>query len=193
MLTGMKLIFLTGITFLDVQKFVCLQKLITTRPSEHESPCWYDDRVSFISDLESPKRIAPHAVEMAYNHHPYPFKPTGHEFHHLRQHDQFLLLPQLGSPKIPKYDISPVTAEEPVHQIQLTSVFENNGNIDQSIENVTDWRVLDKFVASQLSQDEVSKEPKFSSSDIEFQVPEKQEVVEFASSSTSSGPLDLWK
>lgn len=56
---------------------------------------------------------------------------------------------------------------------------------DQSVEQVTDWRVLDKFVASQLSQADASM------------VSNKQEVLaaDYASTSNSSGTgqVDVWK
>jgi hypothetical protein len=75
----------------------------------------------------------------------------------------------------------------------------NNSNIEQGVvdEQVTDWRVLDKFVASQLSQD-ASKDNNTSNifhGNAQLRNLEKQEMVphENASTSNSSCPIDLWK
>ncbi|XP_008812366.1 NAC domain-containing protein 7-like [Phoenix dactylifera] len=172
------------------------------RVSEHESPCWYDEQTSFMPDLDSPKRIAPQ-LDMAYQHF-YSCKPEL-ELHHLMPHDSFLQLPQLESPKLPNYvdhgcalQPSAVTPEDPMqpgHQLQIISICNCSGSTtDPSVEQVTDWRVLDKFVASQLSHGDVSKEPNCSNPALVFQVSDKEEAaVEYGSTSTSSGQIDLWK
>lgn len=36
-------------------------------------------------------------------------------------------------------------------------VYGNSSNDQQAVDQLTDWRVLDKFVASQLSHDDASK------------------------------------
>ncbi|CAN6215459.1 unnamed protein product [Urochloa humidicola] len=64
--------------------------------------------------------------------------------------------------------------------------------MEHAVDQVTDWRVLDKFVASQLSHD-VSKGVDYTDGDI-IQVNEKQEVAaDYASTSTSSSQVDPWK
>jgi hypothetical protein len=76
----------------------------------------------------------------------------------------------------------------------------NNSNIEQGVVDeqvTTDWRVLDKFVASQLSQD-ASKDNNTSNifhGNAQLRNLEKQEMVphENASTSNSSCPIDLWK
>lgn len=64
--------------------------------------------------------------------------------------DQYLQLPQLESPSLP-------TLKRP-SSISLTSENneeeEHNKGNNNSNKKVTDWRALDKFVASQLSQDQ---------------------------------------
>ncbi|XP_043701185.1 NAC domain-containing protein 7-like [Telopea speciosissima] len=204
------------------------KKRITTvrRVSEHESPCWYDEQVSFMPEFDSPKRIAP--PDMAY-HHPYSCKQELELQYHHRPHDPFLQLPQLESPKLPhsatSASCSSVAAygldvnhgntlqsssfmqEEQMqqshyHQQNMMNSFYN----EQAVDQVTDWRVLDKFVASQLSQEDASKENNYSNGTnaVVFNVSDqmnilvrqsnKQEVgSDYASTSTSSCQIDLWK
>ncbi|KAG6422599.1 hypothetical protein SASPL_119177 [Salvia splendens] len=112
----------------------------TQKMSEHDSPMWYDDHVSF---MESPKQHSynpnlPYKKEMSF-----PYGP-----------DHFLQLPLLESPKVLQ---PPPSNPDYFH--------------------VTDWRVLDKFVASQLSHEDVPKE---------------NEGGELNSSS-SCCQIDLWK
>ncbi|KAF2299012.1 hypothetical protein GH714_029762 [Hevea brasiliensis] len=74
---------------------------------------------------------------------------------------------------------------------------------EQAVDPVTDWRVLDKFVASQLSHDDASKEANYSNA-AAFHVAEQMNMLaseskrpeivqEYASTSTSSCQIDLWK
>ncbi|KAG1360824.1 putative NAC domain-containing protein 7 [Cocos nucifera] len=111
--------------------------------------------------------------------------------------------PQLESRKLPNYinhgnSLQSFTSLEdktvqPTHQLQMVTFYNNSGDIDQAVEQVTDWRVLDKFVASQLSHDG-TKGPGYSDADDILQVSNKQEAaVECASKSTSSCQIDLWK
>ncbi|XP_020259671.1 NAC domain-containing protein 7-like [Asparagus officinalis] len=101
------------------------------RPSEHESPCWFDEHVSFMPELGYHQ-----------NNHFYPCKPElelQYPNMNIPHHDPlFIQLPQLQSPGLLQTSSSSIALDQE-HNIQ--------------IEQVTDWRVLDKFVASQLSQD----------------------------------------
>ncbi|OVA16323.1 NAC domain [Macleaya cordata] len=205
------------------------KKRITTvrKMNEHESPCWYDEQVSFMPDMDSPKRIV-HG-DMAYHHHSYSCKQELDLQYHM-PHESFLQLPQLESPKLPQsatsiscnsvaaYGLdhvnhgstlqsSSLRQEEHIqqgHQNNMNSLYNNNIN-EQAVDQVTDWRVLDKFVASQLSHEDVPKDRNYSNAanDI-FHVSDhmnmlsrqqnKQEMAhEYASTSTSSCPIDLWK
>ncbi|KAG4972998.1 hypothetical protein JHK87_029819 [Glycine soja] len=162
------------------------KKRMTTvrKMGEYESPCWYDDpAVSFMQELESPSRISnPYA---SYHQH-YPFKKEL-ELQFNIPHDAFLQLPQLESPKVPQSSTSlncsqvipygygsnnngnalqslSLTQEEHIKQhCQQQSLQFPYGSNDQAVDPATDWRVLDKFVASQLSHDQhFSKETSYS-------------------------------
>lgn len=152
---------------------------------EYDSPCnWYDDQVSFMSELDSPRRVS-HSFA-SYNHH-YTCKQEPELQYHTAHHDAFLQLPQLESPKIPHsaatsvcsivpygFDMnagsamqsSNITQEEHMqqfHQQNMSSSLFCCNNVEQAMDQVTDWRVLDKFVASQLSHDQdSSKETSYS-------------------------------
>lgn len=146
----------------------------TSKGSEHE---WFDEHVSFMPD------------------------PGSSNLHNLLSHDPFHQLPQLESPNVFNYtsdqrsslQSSSAIAHGKLHMI---SVLGGRGNKDQvSDQAVTDWRVLDRFVASQLSHDDNSKEPKYCPDAYDsVQVQEKREdSVEYASASTSSCPIEHWK
>ncbi|ERM94732.1 hypothetical protein AMTRI_Chr03g50140 [Amborella trichopoda] len=164
------------------------KKRITTirKASDHESPCWYDDQVSFIPELDSPKRLPTQGDLPFHHHHHHAFSCKQelellHYHHH--QHDPFLQLPQLESPKLPNssYAIAP-QQDNPV---------------------TTDWRVLDKFVASQLSHEEATPKDQESFSDPSgtIEIPEhvsliirqpSKDATEYIASA-SGCPIDLWK
>ena len=67
--------------------------------------------------------------------------------HFMHSSDQFIQLPQLESPSLPlmKRPSSVSLISESNHEEELEQI---------SNKKVTDWRALDKFVASQLSQGE---------------------------------------
>ncbi|KAG8662200.1 NAC domain-containing protein 7 isoform X2 [Manihot esculenta] len=198
------------------------KKMPTIRKvGEYESPCWYDEQVCFMPEMDSPRRITqPYA---SYLHH-YPCKQEFETLQYNMPHDPLLLqLPQLESPKVPQsaasancnsrlpyggYDTnngstlqsSTLTQDEQHHQ-NLSSLYHNNG--EQAVDQVTDWRVLDKFVAYQLSHEDSSKEVSYSNA-AAFHVAEQvnvlaseskrpENVQEYASTSTSSCQIDLWK
>ncbi|XP_055819472.1 NAC domain-containing protein 7-like [Solanum dulcamara] len=172
---------------------------------QHESLCWYnnDQLVSnFIPDFDSPQR----------NNFPNPYNTTPSYHHQLPSYNNmqphnndalFLQLPQLESPKIPQSYGS-------INQIiaQPNSIYNNNNNYDQAVDQVTDWRVLDKFVASQLSTQQdgynmdtvnaaCSSSPASEQMNMQLQSDHNkgQEMSsEIASLSASSSQLDhLWK
>ncbi|KAJ7949581.1 NAC domain protein [Quillaja saponaria] len=194
------------------------KRITTTRKvSEHESPSWYDDQVSFMQDFDSPKQSS-HS-NLSY-HLPYHCKKEldSQQYNISREH--FLQLPLLESPKL----LQPVGTSatntmaafgldinqgnttvhsslliqdgqqiQSGHELNLHASYannnaNNNANIEQAMDHVaTDWRVLDKFVASQLSQEDASKEHGYSNAGNIFHSSEN------ASTSTSSCPIDLWK
>ncbi|KAL0452569.1 UNVERIFIED_CONTAM: NAC domain-containing protein 7 [Sesamum latifolium] len=94
-----------------------------------------------------------------------------------------------------------------VHQTldhNFQTVLRNNSTSDHQLDDqvTTDWRVLDKFVASQLSQEEIAKEISSDAypgsedhSNMIVRNLDKQEILgqENASTSSSSCQIDLWK
>ncbi|XP_057977357.1 NAC domain-containing protein 7-like [Malania oleifera] len=206
---------------------------------EHESPCsWYEDQVSFMHDLDSPRRIS-HPTYNTYHQH-YPCKQELHEHHQLQYNmphgahvEPFLQLPQLESPKVNAQtaaavaslscnsanpygfdrsngntlQTSTLTREEQSYQHNnLNNAFYSSSNELQAVDQVTDWRVLDKFVASQLSQEDGSKDQTQYSNAQNFHVGAAEHMnilmgdvkrhemtQEYPSTSTSSCQIDLWK
>lgn len=202
------------------------KKRMTTvrKMGDYESPCWYDDQVSFMpAELDSPRRIS-HPYS-AYHHHHYASCKQELELQFSMPPDPFLQLPQLESPKVPQsagsvscnsvvpysfdrnnngsaMQSSTLTQEEQVQQNMNNSLYN-----EQAVDQVTDWRVLDKFVASQLSHDQdVPKETNYSiNSSTIYQVAEHMNLLaneskrpemgqEYGSTSTSAScQIDLWK
>ncbi|KAK9048002.1 hypothetical protein SSX86_033036 [Deinandra increscens subsp. villosa] len=175
------------------------KKRMTTvrRMDEHDSLCWFDDQVSFMPNFESPRRIThPYTSNSSYQHQ-FPAKPELHQSHYnLPQDHSFIQLPQLESPKIQhpsSANIHPTT-----QQLNINLLYGNNGEQDLQ---VTDWRVLDKFVASQLSNDhqESSNPPPSSLHMAEHmnlllsESKSDEMASECASISTSTCQVDLWK
>ncbi|XP_072973646.1 NAC domain-containing protein 7-like [Typha angustifolia] len=178
----------------------------TRRECDQENPCWYDEEGPFMHDLNSPMRLAPQMHSMAYNQHLHPQKREL-QLQYQLLNESFHQLPHLESPKLPNYihhgsNIQPIIISQddivqvqPGHQLEMITVCNSNENAAQSEDQVTDWRVLDKFVASQLSHDDVSQEKDYSDPTDAFQVSEKQQevIADYASASTSSSQIDQWK
>ncbi|KAG6576798.1 NAC domain-containing protein 7, partial [Cucurbita argyrosperma subsp. sororia] len=172
------------------------------RMNEHESPCWYDEPVSFMPDLDSPNQSS----HTHFPHHlsNFPCKKEEDFPYQLGQpQTHFLHLPTLESQKLANtfaLDINlqasnfqPTAAKQQniQHQQQqqlsdqnLLFLFEddssNNNNNEQTMNQLTDWRVFDKYVASQLSQENASKQQPM--------VPENAPPT-----SSSSCQIELWK
>lgn len=179
------------------------------RLGEQDSPIWYDDQGSFMPDLDSPKQNPnPNYVPSYHNQHhsPYPCKKElDFPYQNLPHHGNFFQLPLLDSPKL--LQTSPMSAFGQQEQIQQVHSQNLNYYSDQAADQVTDWRVLDKFVASQLSQEEVApKENNHytnnadncmfqTSSDHRLINQEDQMGSENAASTSNSSchQMDLWK
>lgn len=199
------------------KRLTAVQKMI-----EHDSPIWYDDQVSFMPDLDSPKQIShPNLTNYNLNHH-YPCKRELN-LHYPMPHNHLLQLPLLESPKMLQPSVN--CSSMGTYTIDInhgnTSINENylnpqnyntnnyggnSGNTNEVInEQAMDWRVLDKFVASQLSHNEVPKENEylngsdlFATSDdtnmlIHDQLDKQEMDHEKASGSNSSCQMNLWK
>lgn len=207
------------------------------KEGEHDQLCWYDDhQVSFMPDFDSPRRIPQqYGTNTAYNNHQY-CKQELHELMHYNNsnnnmshhhQDPFLQLPQLESPKVPYGFVDRIStqllAPSPTlstnHQIMINSsstMYDHHQQGDGVDDQVTtDWRVLDKFVASQLSHEDASRkqqvEGTYSDGPSSLQLTEqvnllvnehnmRQEVMCSSSSelgnnsmSTPTSEIDLWK
>ncbi|XP_022738093.1 NAC domain-containing protein 7-like [Durio zibethinus] len=201
------------------------KKRITTmrKVNEHESQCWYDDQVSFIPDLDSPKQTS--QSNMAH-HLSYSCKKEL-DLQYQVPHEHYLQLPLLEIPKLLQtqgavtcntmaalgldmnnastLQSSSMIQEDHIHQTHeqhLNALYDNSSN-EQAADQLTDWRVLDKFVASQLSQEDVAKENNYSnaSANSVFHSSEqtnllirhlnKQEMVPVNASTSTS--VDIWK
>ncbi|XP_070681023.1 NAC domain-containing protein 7-like isoform X2 [Malus domestica] len=128
--------------------------------SENESPCWYDDQVSFMPELDSPGHNSSSMNMNMVPYHHLPNYPCKKELDHLPfqvPQEHFFQLPLLGSPKL--VQSSSATASSDQDQNFHGVVYGNSSNDDhqRAVDQLTDWRALDKFVASQLSQDDASK------------------------------------
>ena len=191
------------------------KRVATVRRMADGAPCWFDDHVAgFMPDLGSPRQLM-----MQHHHHPstsaaaaayggqqqlYHCKPEL-EYHHLlpSQEAAFLQqLPQLESPKPPAYIAEGSSSHQPsdeasryaAQQPAMEAAYMAAGDDD----SVTDWRVLDKFVASQLFSHGggTTKEAAHSNPAQVFHAGNKQreEALDYASTSANGGSeADLWK
>ncbi|XP_063949049.1 NAC domain-containing protein 7 [Daucus carota subsp. sativus] len=138
------------------------------RMSEHESPIWYEDQVSFMPDMDSPKQ-----PNITYRY-PYPCKKEQEfQYQNISGSDHFFQLPHLENSKMlqsplplirscnymPPYGLN-VNLSRNIPQSSSIAQDEISypSSYDQAVEQVTDWRVLDKFVASQLSHEDVPQD-----------------------------------
>ncbi|KAK3038471.1 hypothetical protein RJ639_029769 [Escallonia herrerae] len=175
------------------------KKRMTTvrKMDEHDSLCWYDDQVSFMPDFDSPRR-ASNPFTSYHNH--YSCKQELDQLQYNIPHDHFLQLPHLESPKVPQSAASASCSSVAPYNFERNNAYCNN--IEQGVDQVTDWRVLDKFVASQLSQeDATTKEITYTNASMPAEHinmlindSKRQEMAsECTSISTSSCQIDLWK
>ncbi|KAJ4879219.1 NAC domain-containing protein 7 [Raphanus sativus] len=163
---------------------------------------WYDDQLSFMSsELETngPRRILPNHQHQHQYHLPYGFSASAYA----------LNSPNLLCKQELQYNHlqSNLAHEEQLNQGNqvFSSPYINSGN-EQTMDQVTDWRVLDKFVASQLSNEEAAtasaslQNNAKDTSNLEYQVDEEKEEErvsdmgeEYDASTSSSCQIDLWK
>lgn len=160
----------------------------TQKLSEHDSPVWYDDHVSFMPEMESPKQQQQYNPNLSYNYSSYANSCKKEmALQYGVAPDHFLQLPLLESPKV--LQAQPSSAALTMN-LQAAAAFgqqsldQNFHSVFRNSEQVTDWRVLDKFVASQLSTEEVTKENEGG-----FAAVEEQN----AATSSSSCHIDMWK
>ncbi|KAJ0805858.1 putative transcription factor NAM family [Helianthus annuus] len=172
------------------------KKGITTvrRMDEHHSLCRFDDQVSFMPNFEPPRITNPYTSTSSY-HHQFLAKSELDQLHYnLIQDHPFLQLPQLESPNIqhtPAANFQPTT-----QQLNINLLYGNSSEQDLQ---VTDWRLLDKYVASQLTNDQEPSKP-LPSPDMSEHIhlllcesKSEEMTSECASISTSTCQVDLWK
>ncbi|KAL4557157.1 hypothetical protein LXL04_035329 [Taraxacum kok-saghyz] len=200
---------------------------------DHQSPIWYDDHQvsSFMPEIDSPNHNSQSHLQVNHNYQYPNYDSCKKELDQLQNYqitpDHFLQLPQLESPKllptcnsfVPMYGVNINEGGNINYQPSSYTQDQKNNihvNQDQNVNNqVTDWRVMDKFVASQLlSQstkendytNENENSPIFHSQNdhdhgsnselITHLTEEEQELLsvpEDTSNSISTSHMDLWK
>lgn len=142
------------------------KRIATTMRKMDDSPCWYDDQVSFMqSELESPSRISSHhPYNASYQHQQqhYPCKQELDQLQyniHINNNDanNFLQLPQLenlNSPMQCSLSTHSMTQEQYGQQQSMQMLYGGSNDLQAVVEQSNEWKALDKFVASRLSQDQ---------------------------------------
>lgn len=168
-------------------------------------PCGLNASSAYaFNNNNNPNLQCKQELELHYNH----MVQHQQQNHHLRESMSFLQLPQLESPtsncnslpngssnnnKNTTRNIGNLQQSSNLsHEEQLQQGNQSFSSLyyDQGVEQVTtDWRILDKFVASQLSNEEAAAAASTSSS---IQMGEEYRNAHAASTS-SSCQIDLWK
>ncbi|PKU72357.1 NAC domain-containing protein 7-like [Dendrobium catenatum] len=133
-----------------------------------ESTCWYNENMSLMQSTLS-------QWNMDYNHLPYSFKEQ--MFQSFHPYDPHLHLPQLHSPKF-HVNVALPLQKQVNHDCQIERVSFHNStpkNSQTMDDQVIDWRILDKFVASQLSQEGISKDLNDTNAQDNLPIPGKEE------------------
>ncbi|KAK4761583.1 hypothetical protein SAY87_029467 [Trapa incisa] len=127
---------------------------------DYDPPCWYDDHAGFMPELDSPQQASQPHASAAYGRQTPCKRELDLRCNNTPHQDAlFLQLPQLESasslvPLVYERNNSRESKQQQQmqqihHQGMGSSVYVN---LDQHArDQATDWRVLDKFVASQLS------------------------------------------
>ncbi|XAR70425.1 hypothetical protein NMG60_11027271 [Bertholletia excelsa] len=144
------------------------KRMATVRKmGEYGSPCWYEDQVSFMPDFDSPRHITSQLYVTSYDHNNHRHYPCKQELE---------LHPKLAQ-EAPLQSSTLTQEEQPLHRSnshQNINLLYNNNCNEQAADQLTDWRVLDKFVASQLSQEDGSRGSNFSNNVDSFQASHEQ-------------------
>ncbi|CAH8382413.1 unnamed protein product [Eruca vesicaria subsp. sativa] len=165
---------------------------------------WYDDQLSFMaSELETngPRRLVPNHHQQHHQPFPYGLNASAYALNNPNLQCKQELELQYNHLQ------SNLAHEEQLNQgnQSFSSIYMNSGN-EQMMEQVTDWRTLDKFVASQLSNQEADtasasiQNNAKDTSNVEYQVDEENDQKkvsdireEYAASTSSNCQIDLWK
>lgn len=175
------------------------------RTEDHEQPYAYDSQPSFIPEFDPPMRMNSRPPDVPF------LRDILHSCKReleLRNH-----MPSEHHIRLPRLESSTLTAgiyatgvsflrnSSPAHeaqiqaciQQQMISTYNYGSTAQQASEQITDWRVLDKFVASQLSHGDTSEGDHYPDADIIIQVPEKKEpIADHGSTSSSNSQAGLW-
>ncbi|CAN1748046.1 NAC domain-containing protein 7 [Linum perenne] len=198
---------------------------------QYDSPCtWYNDQASFVQDIDSPSQNSHHqsypSLPPSYllqHQHQQRYlncKQELDQLQHTMSHNHalphlepsFLQLPQLESHKVPTSEncnnsSSSMVPTHGTYEHNLTTCVYNASTLNEheQFATTTDWRVMDKFVASQLMSHEAiasatkeilnsnnfSNTTTTTTSSSFFK--EHQVVQECASPLTSGCEINLWK
>ncbi|CAN1174567.1 NAC domain-containing protein 7 [Linum perenne] len=147
---------------------------------QYDSPCtWYNDQASFVQDIDSPSQNSHHqsypSLPPSYllqHQHQQRYlncKQELDQLQHTMSHNHalphlepsFLQLPQLESHKVPTSEncnnsSSSMVPTHGTYEHNLTTCVYNASTLNEheQFATTTDWRVMDKFVASQLMSHE---------------------------------------
>ncbi|KAK9059235.1 hypothetical protein SSX86_021854 [Deinandra increscens subsp. villosa] len=182
------------------------------RMEEQDSLGWYHDQVSFTPNYAFPNQIShPYTSNNSNQHQLIPAKSELDEAHYILPGENFFPLPQLESFRRPQPAaasvITSTSIQPPTQQPNVNLLYGNNNNNDGEDLQMTDWRVLDKFVASQLSDDQnviVTKANNYLNPPSSLHMDENMSMLlsdskseemgsEGASISTSTCQIDLWQ
>ncbi|EAZ23973.1 hypothetical protein OsJ_07700 [Oryza sativa Japonica Group] len=199
------------------------KRVATVRRMADGSPCWFDDHGAvgaFMPDLSSPRQLLPHH----HHHHPGSSAALYHGHHHqqlqqMRPSCSIFLswrapsrrrrllrrrayigghLGSSSSTALTTHDDEASGSAAQQQPPSLEAVYMAGAGVGIGVDaSVTDWRLLDKFVASQL----LSKESMSSYGSHPAQVfqaadgGKHEEALDYASTSAGSGggEADLWK
>uniref|UniRef100_A0A453P692 NAC domain-containing protein n=1 Tax=Aegilops tauschii subsp. strangulata TaxID=200361 RepID=A0A453P692_AEGTS len=190
------------------------------RMADMSSPCWFDDHGAgggFMPDLDSPRQLgyqhhhpqnlAPYHSQQQQQYH---CKPEL-EYHRLLPQEAFMQqLPHLESPKPTTAYIGhgssggilSSTSNHPLAHDGPSRFAAQQPPMDHALytgeSSATDWRYLDKFVASQLfSHDGTNPKEQATHSNAAVQVfqaeNKHEEALDYASTSAGGGSAHLWK
>lgn len=168
-----------------------------------------------MPDLDSPKQAS--HPNFAYHHVPYACKKEL-DYQYQVPQEHFLQLPLLEIPKMLNSSVAPLvglhmnpaisTMQSSPAMTEEEHIQKTNNSSAQLADQLTDWRVLDKFVASQLSQEDAPEKHNYSNENHIFapninmnivrKMDEQEAEVIVPQNNTSSMPvsnplIELWK
>jgi len=187
------------------------KRIATTMRKMDDSPCWYDDQVSFMqSGLESPSRISSHhpynASYQQQQHYPCKQELDQLQYNiHINNNDanNFLQLPQLenlNSPLQCSLSSHSMTQEQYGQQQSMQLLYGGSNDLQAVVEQSNEWKALDKFVASRLSHDQDASKGTSSYCNVAQQIAllsndesKKSGQEHVTSISNSNCQIDTWK